>query len=174
VLKSYLTLSGGRSVKQINEILEDKRRHIIKKYLYSPYIDKKLYALNQVIWSCETNSPQSNKLELAKEVIEYIISDANPELISRIAPLFIVLAKYDNLSESLIDQLWNTCIDEHKHEAVVEATLGVIENLAKLHQNYIDMFTDRFSVLETADEKILVFLKNFYSNVYGFKWMTSS
>jgi hypothetical protein len=153
----------------MNEIVMSKILCILKKYLWSPYLDKKLTALNEIKRHSEgkENSEFMCKWIVDEQIIEYIFNDSNPELISRSVALLLLLAQHSKLTEAYIQLLWTTCVDEHKHEAVVEETLIAIQEIAKkLPSSHIDIFISEIRKLTTADEKMVVFLKNFYLNTF--------
>lgn len=66
-----------------------------------------------------------------QNIIDYIYKDVrHPELISKSADLLSGLAKNSMLSEETLLLIWETCTNEHKHEAVTESILSVISNIA--------------------------------------------
>jgi hypothetical protein len=144
-------------------------------FLQSPYIEKKLAALNEI----KKLFDKKNKLnrdvppeQLAEwlsnsKIIDYIYKEAkHPELISRSTELLSHLASHNKLSKETIEMLWETCINEHKHEAVAEATLNVIASLAKLlNEDMVTMFIEHIQSLPLSilGDYITIF-KTFYIN----------
>lgn len=98
-------------------------------------------------------------------LIEYIFTDSNPEMISRTSSLIELLANCDALTDDHISLLWNTCVDEHKHEAVTKQTLDLIAAIAKkLPDKHLDTIFEQIAKLKNADELMLNFIKEFYAS----------
>jgi len=153
-------------------------------FLQSPYIDKKLTALNEIKKLFERryrNRDSVSVKQVAKwlsesSVIEYIYQETkHPELISRSADLIIYLGEHGKLENKTLDMIWATCINEHKHEAVTEATLNVIATIAKslnvemasifidyIHKLELPMFGEYIGILKQYYLNYLSNLKNIY------------
>ena len=173
VLKDYYELSGSKLSKEAFAIKSQLSILII--FLQWPFIEKKIAALNEIKKLFERKNKVSKELQpeqLAQwlsdsEIIEYIYKEAkHPELISRSTELIWYLANYEKLNEETIEMLWETWVNEHKHEAVAEATLVVIASLAKiLNEDMLKSFIVQIEALPISilGEYISIF-KQFYSN----------
>jgi hypothetical protein len=174
VIKAYYEANEKTLGKE--EYLAKAQLDMLLVFLQSPYIDKKLTALNEIKKMFDKRnklkevSPKTLANWLAEsKVIEYIYQEAkHPELISRSADLIIILAENNKLKEETLEMLWETCINEHKHEAVTEATLNVIASIAKsLDSKMIDIFLEHIHrlPLHMLGEYIAI-LKLFYINCF--------
>lgn len=174
VIKAYYEQNEKALGKE--EYLAKAQLDMLLVFLQSPYIDKKLTALNEI----KKMFDKRNKLKevpsrtlaewLSKsQVIEYIYQEAkHPELISRSADLIIILAENNKLKEETLEMLWENCINEHKHEAVTESTLNVVASIAKsLDSKMIDLLLDHIHKLplNMLGEYISI-LKLFYINCF--------
>lgn len=174
VIKAYYEQNEKALGKE--EYLAKAQLDMLLVFLQSPYIDKKLTALNEIKKMFDKRNkikevPSRTLAEwLSKsQVIEYIYQEAkHPELISRSADLIIILAENNKLKEETLEMLWENCINEHKHEAVTEATLNVIASIAKsLDSKMIDLLLDHIHKLplNMLGEYISI-LKLFYINCF--------
>lgn len=144
-------------------------------FLQSPYIEKKLSALNDIKKLFEKKNKIASPVTPEKlaewladsKILEYIYKEAkHPELISRSTELLSHLATYDRLTKEIIEMLWDTCIHENKHEAVAEATITVIASLAKiLNEDMLKSFIEQIASLPISilGDYINIF-KMFYHN----------
>ena len=172
VVKAYYDLSGNTMGKEAFCLKTQLDLLII--FLHSPYLDKKLTALNEIkkLFDKRAKTKDVPSKTLAKwlsdcNIIDYIYKEAkHPELISRSADLLCILSLNDKLEPETLELLWETAIHEHKHEAVAEATLNVIATIARhLNADMISIFIDRIHnlPLPTLGEYVGIF-KDFYFN----------
>lgn len=164
----FLTLTGKyKTRRDLEAATETTSLLLLKKFLESPYLDKRISALHEVKKMCERGDKGICKWISEEKIVEYIFTDSNPELISRVSPLINLMALNSLLTEEHVLLLWDTVTNPHKHGAVVEETLNVIQEVTKkLQTSHIDLFLKKIKELEKADEKMLNFLKNFYMSVY--------
>ena len=173
VLKDYYELSGLTSNKEtyISKIQFD----ILLMFLESPYIDKKLRALNEIKKLFEkkqryresTSTKVIAKWLAESNIINYIYQEAkHPELILRSADLIIILNQYDSLESETLNMMWETCINEQKHEAITESTLRVIAAVAKtLDPEMVEIFIGYIHKLSLSMlGEYVVIIKQFYLN----------
>jgi len=173
VLKDFYECSGQTMEKDsyITRIQFD----ILLLFLQSPYIDKKLTALNEIKKLLE-KKPRNRESTLARmvakwlaesNIINYIYQEAkHPELITRSADLIINLDHYNKLESETLEMIWKTCINEHKHEAITEATLNVVAAIARtLDPEMVNILIDHIHNLPiTMFGEYIGILKQFYLN----------
>lgn len=172
VVRAYYDQSGDSMGKEL--YCAKTQLDLLLNFLQSPYIDKKLTALNEIkkLFDRRSRSKDVPQKTLAKwlsecNVIEYIYKEAkHPELISRSADLICILATNEKLEIETLQMLWETIANEHKHEAVTEATLNVISTIAQsLNADMMNFFIDQIHKLplNMLGEYIGI-LKTFYLN----------
>lgn len=183
VLKDFYNCSKSKISKEA--YISKVQFEILLMFLQSPYIDKKLTAMNEIKKLFERRARgrdgSSNKI-IAKylaesDVINYIYQEAkHPELITRSADLIIILNEHGRLETDTLKMIWETCINEDKHEAVTEATLNVVSTIARhLNRDMVNIFVENIhnlplSMLAEYIGIIKQFYINFLSNmktVYG-------
>ena len=93
VLKNYYPLTGVKR-SEIPDKIQEKNLTILKKFLTTPFLEKKLTALNQIKIYCETTAEQTKmcKWIIDEQIIDLIFQDSNPELISRSSSIISLLA----------------------------------------------------------------------------------
>ena len=114
VVKAYYDQSGDSMGKELYSAKTQLELLLI--FLQSPYIDKKLTALNEIkkMFDKRTKNKEVPGKTLAKwlsecNVIEYIYKEAkHPELISRSADLINILAANDRLEAGTLELIWET------------------------------------------------------------------
>jgi len=173
VVRAYYDLTGSEMSKEA--FATRFQLDLLLIFLQSPYIEKKLSALNEIKKLFDKKNKVGKDVsseQLAEwlsdcKIIDYIYKEAkHPELISRSTELLSNLAINNRLNKETIEMLWETCINEHKHEAVAEATLNVIASLAKiLPPDMINSFVEHIQNLSLSilGEYISIF-KTFYLN----------
>lgn len=90
-------------------------------------------------------------------------------MITRSDNIILLLDKFDQLEEEDLDLIWGGCVSDHKHEAVVEATLEVIKEIANdLDFDKLKLLSDKISKvpIKLIDEKMATFLNTFYQNAF--------
>lgn len=114
VVKAYYDLSGDSMGKEL--YCAKVQLDLLLIFLQSPYIDKKLTALNEIkkMFDKRTKNKDVPGKILAKwlsecNVIEYIYKEAkHPELISRSAELINILASNERLEIGTLELIWET------------------------------------------------------------------
>jgi hypothetical protein len=114
VVKAYYEQSGDLMGKEL--YCAKIQLELLLVFLQSPYIDKKLTALNEIkkMFDKRTKNKEVPGKTLAKwlsecNVIEYIYKEAkHPELISRSADLINILAANDKLEVETLELIWDT------------------------------------------------------------------
>jgi hypothetical protein len=102
-----------------------------------------------------------------QNIIDYIYKEVrHPELILKSADLLSGLARNSMLNEETMILIWETCINEHKHEAVTESILNVIASIAvSLSPEMINFIIEGIHKLpiQTLGSYSMYF-RNFYLN----------
>ena len=151
---------------------------ILLMFIQSPYIDKKLTAMNEIkkMFERRTRSRDTTpnktiaKFLANSDVIDYIYQEAkHPELITRSADLINILSDHGLLKVETLQMIWETCINEHKHEAVTEATLNVISTVSRtLDKEMVAIFLENIHNLpQPMLAEYIGIIKEFYMNFFS-------
>lgn len=114
VIRNYYELSGDSMGKEL--YCAKTQLDLFLILLQSPYIDKKITALNEIkrLFDKKNRNKDVPAKTLAKwlsecNIIEYIYKEAkHPELISRSADLILILSSNSRLEAETLELLWET------------------------------------------------------------------
>lgn len=136
---------------QLSESLIEKNLLLFKKFLISPFLEKKIAAMQKFKFYCEARefSQMMCRWIIDECIVEYIFADSNPEMISRIQSLIELLIWEDAFTKEQLLLIWKNCIDEHKHEAVVKEILDLLIELGKrMKIEHLDIIFKEISSLK--------------------------
>ena len=171
-MTSWVDNGEDISTVQTNKVLD-----LQEKLLYSPYIEKKIQAINKMIRMTSTRQypiPAEKNIAMKSiispqwNIVKYVFTEANhPELITRFGDFVKEMASRQMLTNEHIEMFWDVA-QNSPISAVQEATLDLITKIIKsAEEDQVQLMIKLAANIDPTHitEKYLKFLESLYLSV---------